>query len=237
VLVLDALFLAPGVEARRPTLHNPPMSDDAAAQWCLRLLRRFREATLAFGDRTAPIHFVIDRTNGHLVFPVESAASTYPEFTLFLPSQADCDATALVVPSRIERPEGSEAVDRWSVYHGLPPTSATWISARTLGLKSTEDAADAVMDEAALTVPNMLGTAEFRLIRLANADRAILSRAARAVAAIDLDDALCVGADPDGIDIRAPFGIVRLEFPYAAADIPTAELMLTALLSAGGAPA
>jgi hypothetical protein len=90
------------------------------------------------------------------------------------------------------------------------------------------------MDEAALTVPNALGAAEFRLMRMANTDRDRLARAARAIAAIDLDDAQCIGVDPDGIDVRAPFGIVRLEFPYAAADTPTAELMLTALLSAGG---
>jgi dsRNA-specific ribonuclease len=32
-----------------------------------------------------------------------------------------------------------------------------------------DDAANSVMDESILTVPNLLGTAEFRLIRLANA--------------------------------------------------------------------
>lgn len=211
------------------------MSDDAPSDRCLRLLRRFKEATLAFGDRTADIRFVIDRTDGRLVMPVESAAAKHSEFTLHLPSQVDCDLTALVIPSRIERPEASEAVDRWSVYHGTPPSSAAWVSARILGLKSVQDPRDTLMDEAALTVPNALGNAEFRILRAANADPKLLARAARAVAGIDLDDALCVGADPDGIDVRAPFGIVRLEFPDAAADVPTAEVMLSALLSTGGA--
>jgi hypothetical protein len=210
------------------------MSDIDSAAWCLRLLRRFREATLAFGDRTDDIRFVIDRTDGRLVMPIESAAAKHTEFTLHLPSQSDCEASAIIDSARIERPEGSEAVDRWSVYHGTPPTSATWTTSRILGLKSMDDAANSVMDESILTVPNLLGTAEFRLIRLANADRPLLTRAARAIAGIDLDDASCIGVDPDGIDVRAPFGIVRLEFPYAAADIPTAELMLTALLASGG---
>lgn len=211
------------------------MSDDAPSHRCLRLLRRFKDATLAFGDRTADIRFVIDRTDGRLVMPVEAAAAKHSEFTLHLPSQSDCDLTALVIPSRIERPEASEAVDRWSVYHGAPPSSAAWVSARILGLKSVHDPSDTLMDESALTVPNALGTAEFRLIRAANADRAQLARAASGIAGIDLDDASCVGVDPDGIDVRAPFGIVRLEFPYAAADIPTAELMLANLLASGGA--
>mgnify|MGYP000022017323 CR=1 FL=1 len=210
------------------------MNDDAPAVWCLRLLRRFRDATLAFGDRTAPVSLVIDRTDGRIVMPVEAAAATHPEFTLHLPSQTDCDATALVIPSRIERPEGCEAVDRWSVYHGIAPASAVWTASRVLGIKSAHDASESCMDESALTVPNGLGTAEFRLIRAANADRAQLARAARGIAGIDLDDASCVGVDPDGLDVRAPFGIVRLEFPYAAADIPTAELMLANLLASGG---
>lgn len=210
------------------------MSDDAPA--CLRLLRRFREATLAFGDRRAPARFVIDRTDGRIVMPVEPGAARHPDLTLYAPSESDCDITILLAPAPVARPESSEAVDRWSAYHGPAPTAVIWIASRVLGLKSMQDPDDTVMDESALTVPNALGNAEFRLIRLANADRARLARAARAIAGIDLDNALCVGADPDGIDIRAPFGIVRLEFPYAAADIPTAELMLTALLSAGGAP-
>lgn len=213
------------------------MPDDRPESHCLRLLRRFREATLAFNDRRAPVQFVIDRATGRLVMPVEPAAARHADLTLYAPSESDCDITILLAPSPIPRPEGSEAVDRWSVYHGPALTAVTWTASRILGIKSMTDTESTVMDEHALTIPNALGSAEFRIVRTANADRPLLARAARAIAAIDLDDAVCVGADPDGIDIRAPFGIVRLEFPYAAADIPTAELMLTALLSAGGAPA
>ena len=139
----------------------------------------------------------------------------------------------MLIPVRIDRPEASEAVDRWSVYHGTPPTSAVWTTSRVLGLKSTSDAQDSVVDEGALTVGNLLGVAEFALIRRANADRARLITASCAIAAIEVPDALCIGVDPDGIDVRAPFGIVRLEFPYAAADVSTAELMLSNLLACG----
>ncbi len=209
------------------------MSENDPSAWCLRLLRRFREATLSFGDRRAAARFVIDRTNGRIVMPVETEAGRHSEFTLFLPSESDCDASVMLAPARIDRPEGSEAVDRWSVYHGEPPTSAVWTASRVLGLKSMVDAADSIFDEATLTVPNTLGVSEFALIRRANADRQRLIAASSVIASIDIPDARCIGVDPDGLDVRAPFGIVRLEFPYAAVDVPTAELMLTNLLNSG----
>jgi len=207
------------------------MTHDSIPGWCLRLLRRFREATLAFGDRTANVRFVIDRTDGRIVMPVEAEAARHAEFTLHLPSQSDCDATALLIPTRIERPEASEAVDRWSVYHGTPPTSAIWTSSRILGIKSMTDAQRAIMDEAILTTPNILGAAEFPLIRRANAEPARLAAATRAVAGIHLDNAACIGVDPNGIDVRAPFGIVRLEFPATADTVAAAEAMLDAILT------
>lgn len=211
------------------------MTDEAPTAACLRLLRRFREATLAFGDRRAPARFVIDRNDGRVVMPVEPSAFKHPEFTLYLPSESDCDATILLVPRKIDRPEASEAVDRWSAYHGPIPDSIVWTTSAILGIKSTANPALAIMDESALTCPNALGTPEFRLIRQANADRELLTRTARAIAGIDLDDAQCIGIDPDGLDVRAPFGTVRLEFPRTAPDLPAAERMLTDLLSVGGA--
>jgi hypothetical protein len=209
------------------------MPDDTNA-WCLRMLRRFREGRLGFGDRRATARFVIDRVDVRVVMPVEPAAIAFDEFTLYVPGESDCDATVLIDPLRIARPEGSEAVDRWSAYHGTAPTAVVWTASRVLGVKCMDDTAEACMDEDALTVPNALGDGEFGIVRAANEDPGLLTRAARAIAGIDLDQAKCVGADPDGIDVRAPFGVVRLEFPYAAADAETARVMLTALLSAGG---
>lgn len=156
------------------------------------------------------------------------------EHTLYLPSESDCDATALLIPARIERPEVEEAVDRWSAYHGQPPSGSVWISARVLGIKDAANPGDAVIDEAALTVANPLGRSEFAIIRAANADRGRLARAVRAITGATVPDAVCVGADDLGIDIRAPFGIVRIEFPAAAADAASAESMLREHILARG---
>ena len=202
------------------------MPVDPRALHCLRLLRRFRAAALAFGDRRAPVHFVFDPATGRIVMPLEADAAAVTEFALYLPSESDYDATALLIPARIERPEAEEAVDRWSAYHGLPPGGCAWTSSRILGIKSAADPNDTIMDETALTVGNPLGRSEFGVIRAANADRARLARAVRAIPRADVPEALCVGVDDLGIDIRAPFGIVRIEFPAVAADAATAEAML-----------
>ncbi|MBX3404955.1 MAG: hypothetical protein KF699_16205 [Phycisphaeraceae bacterium] len=210
------------------------MSDDPNARQGLRLLRRYRAATLAFGDRRAHVQFVFSPATGRIVMPVGSDAAALDEFTLYLPTESDCDATALLIPARIERPEAEESVDRWSAYHGLPPGGCAWTSSRVLGIKSTADSGDAVMDEAALTVANPLGRSEFGVIRAANADRPRLTRAVHAITGASVSGALCVGVDELGIDIRAPFGIVRIEFPAAAADAAAAEAMLREHILARG---
>lgn len=210
------------------------MPVDPRTLHCLKLLRRFRAAALAFGDRRAPVHFVFDPATGRIVMPVEADAAGADEFTLYLPTESDCDATALLSPTRISRPEAEESVDRWSAYHGLPPSAAVWTSSRILGIKSATDPEDAIMDEAALTIGNPLGRSEFGVIRAANADRARLARAVRAITRADVPEALCVGVDDLGIDIRAPFGIVRIEFPTIAADAATAEAMLREQILAQG---
>lgn len=210
------------------------MPDDPNARHGLRLLRRYRAATLAFGDRRAHVQFVFSPDTGRIVMPVGSDAAAMDEFTLYLPTESDCDATALLIPARIERPEAEEAVDRWSAYHGLPPGGCAWTSSRILGIKSATSPGDAVMDEAALTLANPLGRSEFGVIRAANADRALLARAVRAITRADVPEALCVGVDDLGIDIRAPFGIVRIEFPTAAADAASAETTLREHIMARG---
>lgn len=212
------------------------MTDDLRALNCLKLLRRSHAATLAFGDRRVPVSFVFDPATGRIVMPVEPDAAGVDEFTLYLPTESDCDATALLAPARIHRPEAEESVDRWSAYHGLPPNAAVWTSSAVLGIKSTTDPDNAIMDETALTVANPLGRSEFGLIRAANADRARLAQAVHAITRADVPEALCVGVDILGIDIRAPFGIVRLEFPAPAADAATAEAMLREHILARGTP-
>lgn len=63
-----------------------------------------------------------------------------------------------------------------------------------------------------LGAANALRADEPRLIRELNKDKAALARACRRHCGVDVADPVAVGLDPLGIDVRARFGILRLEF-------------------------
>jgi hypothetical protein len=187
---------------------NPILADDRSAG--IRALRRHHRATLQHHERVAEVKFVLEAATRQIVMPVEPgfASDDVNSLLLWLPAESDWDMQAVVNPQPIDRPEGSEAVDRWKAYHGT--TSLTvWVRGEIEGVKT---AADVFLIED-VQVPNPLGREEYGLIRRANADRTALAAACKLHAATLVTDPLCVGADPYGIDVRARFGIVRLEFP------------------------
>ena len=85
---------------------------------------------------------------------------------LWLPREDDWDVQVSIVARPIERPEASEAVDRWSAYHGAA-TSSVWVRCEIDGAKTRQSVY--LGDE--LEQPNPLGRAEYGLIKRANTDR------------------------------------------------------------------
>lgn len=184
------------------------LADDRSAG--IRALRRHHRATLQHHERVSEVKFVLEAATGQVVMPVEPgfASDDVSSLLLWLPAESDWDMQAVVNPRQIARPEASEAVDRWKAYHGSTSLSI-WIRGEIEGVK-TRTAVFLIED---VQVPNPLGRDEYGLIRRANADLAALATACKQHAATLVTDPLCVGADPYGIDVRARFGIVRLEFP------------------------
>ncbi len=184
------------------------LADDRSAG--IRALRRHHRATLQHHERVSEVKFVLEAATGQVVMPVEPgfASDDISSLLLWLPAESDWDMQAVVNPRHIDRPEASEAVDRWKAYHRSTSLSI-WIRGEIEGVK-TETAVFLIED---VQVPNPFGREEYGLIRRANADRGALAAACKQHAATLVTDPLCVGADPYGIDVRARFGIVRLEFP------------------------
>lgn len=199
----------------------------------LRAVRRYHEGSLAFHERRAEVRFVVEAGTGRLVMPVEPtlARGDGEEMTLWMPAESGWDVHAALVTSLIDRPEACEAVDRWAAYHGRTSLTA-WARCRVEGLKSR----DHVWDGESVEAPNPLGRAEYALIRRVNADLPGLVLACKRHAAAALADPLCVGVDPFGIDVRARFGIIRLEFPpgIEARTPSQAETQVDHLLGRGG---
>lgn len=200
----------------------PPSDPDTPADGRfadLRMLRRYKEGALGYFERRADVKFIIEAASGKLVLPVEpgfAKATSGAEFLLFLPTESDWVMHLALEPALIERPESEESCDRWRGHHGQP-TGNHWIRCAISGGKTESS----VFDGESVQVPNALGRAEYPLIRYANADRALLSAACKKHGAMLVADPQCVGVDPFGIDVKARFGILRIEFPPGiVADTP-----------------
>ena len=192
-----------------------------------RLLRRLHEGALACGDRRAEVRFVVDGGTGGVVMPVEVGFARAGELVLIAPDEPGCVWEASLTPRVIERPEAEEAVDRWAAYHGHhamaghhggAPGGQHWVRCVVTGLKSAEGVFG---EEETLAVNPLRGKVESRLVKAVNGDRAALARACKVHGPIEVAEPLVVGIDPLGMDVRARFGIVRLEFPeniYAGTD-------------------
>jgi len=178
----------------------------------VRALRRHHEGTLQHHERVQQVRLVIEASSGRIVMPVEpalaAAGAEGAEMLLWLPGESDWDAQASIVPRPIDRPESVEAVDRWAAYHGTTTLTA-WARCELDGLKTEVQ----VFGPEDVQIPNALGRDEYPLIRHANTERERLCAACKKHAAVPVADPLCVGVDPFGLDVRARFGIVRLEFP------------------------
>jgi len=190
----------------------------------LRVLRREHEGVLIYFERRADVKFIVESGGGSaggLVMPVEpgfakAGQGQSVEMVLFCPSESDWSLQISLQVTEIDRPESEECVDRWIGYHG-PTTQTTWIRCAIDGGKTET----AVFGPEEIVAPNALGRAEYPLIKKANADRNRLAAACKAHAAIIVADPQCVGVDPLGLDIKARFGIIRLEFALGLyADTP-----------------
>lgn len=168
---------------------------------------------MGYFERRTSVKFVFDASTGKLVMPVETGfahagSGEAVEMVLFAPAEQDWDIHVSLAPSVIPRPESEECVDRWGAYHGSTSNTA-WVRCSVTAGKSESG----VFDQEHLEVPNPLGRAEYALIRRANTDPRALSAACKSFAGTLVADPLCVGVDPLGVDVRARFGIVRIEFP------------------------
>jgi hypothetical protein len=189
-------------ESRTPD----PVADDRHA--AVRALRRHHSGTLALHERISQVKIILDAATGRIVMPVEPTfAASGTDMLLWLPAESDWDAQASITARPIARPESSEAVDRWGAYHGATTLTA-WVECDIEGLKTETGVFGTEAQQ-----PNPLGRAEYPLIKRGNASRDKLIAACKKHAATAVPDALCVGVDPFGIDVKARFGIVRLEFP------------------------
>ena len=175
-----------------------------------RFIRAHCQGVLQANALRRQVRLVTERARGTLILPLERAELEADELVLFVPDEGDGGAQLLVSVTSIE--EG-RSTDRWLAYHGSPD-APHWCELRLDAARLHHELVDAPVD---LTCAFADG--EPALCKRANANTPALSEVCARFGVHDPAPVL-VGVDPDGFDIRARTGIVRVEFDTS---VSTAE--------------
>lgn len=200
-----------------PSPHDSP--HDAA-----RIVRRHTRCIALADETPVDCRFLIDGQSGELVLGVDQALLDAEQVVLCLPDDTfNADATLLIH----HRPADEDRwTDRHLAYHP-DARPARWARAVVDSAKLRDGD---VVDAAHLGLANDLLSVEPALCRRLNADRDRLRSLCRLLVGVEPQDPVAVGVDHLGIDVRARFGIVRVELPSPCRDPAEAERVIDALI-------
>jgi hypothetical protein len=196
-----------------------PTHDEAA-----RTLRRHTRCLVLADGTPMDCRFIVDGTTGELVLGAEPALLDAGELVLGLPDDSfEAEATVLLH----HRPAHDDRwTDRHLAYH--PESRATrWIRAKidSVKLRSGE-----VVPGERLGLVNPLTEVEPELCKRLNADRDALRTLCRLMTGTEPEQPVGVGVDRLGVDVRARFGIIRLDLPAPCQDPDEARRVIDALI-------
>lgn len=153
------------------------------------------------------VAYIFDPKTGEIVLPMDVEPAKVGHGVLCVPVERP-DATQMTLEwSACGEDEIGHAADRWAGYHGK--TSKTrWARGMVRSVKRS----DSVYTCEQIDMRSQLLGVEGELRKLLNNDRSRLAMFVRAKVGVEANDALAVGIDELGIDVRTGFGVVRVEF-------------------------
>jgi hypothetical protein len=198
---------------RARMIDDPDGIADEAYLW----LRSHLDGHLCFDGERRPVKIVL-APDGRIVAPVMVAVLASGDVVLELPDGEPDSMQLSVTPERfMERGEDAALCDRWRIYHGDAP-DVNWAR---LAIDACRHAGYYV-DAEAVIVPNALASIEPAACKAINADPARLLKAIPGSARTESKDVRVVGIDPDGMDVRRAFDVVRVPWPDGV-EIATVE--------------
>ena len=192
-------------------LYDEQQAADAA--W--KFLRCNTTGTIRFGEHLQEVQYVIC-TDGTMVISAMVAMLQPQDMVMYVPQyEEDCMEIHVSLKEFSESGESGVYADRWQVYHGEPP-DVQWAKVQIDAARFHE----MFIDGEGLHRENSLAQDESSLCKQVNGDLTSLTNACKHLAQVEVESPTMVGVDPLGIDVRARFGIVRLEptLPFASAD-------------------
>jgi hypothetical protein len=186
-----------------------------AADRAWAFLRNNSTASLSFGENNIDLSYIII-PDGRLVIPAMIAMLQPCDMVMYVPEYADgCMEMHVSLEQFKEDGENGGFADRWQVYHGEPPDTQ-WAFVDIDAARFHE----MFIDGEILRRENALSTIERTLCKTLNENPDVIREICTAKTNVEVTNPFVVGVDPLGVDIRAPFGIVRVpaDNPFASSD-------------------
>jgi len=215
--------------SRHHRRYDAAMADDPVTA-AYKHLRANTTGDLRFDEHLRPVKYVI-APDGRLVCPVMVAMLGTADTVLFVPDYSDnasmLELQVTMLPLE-ERGEGGAQADRWRIHHGEPDDVRwAWLSIDAARFE------EFVIDGDALMVPNPLALDEAALCKWMNQEHAAdLVALCAAFGSMKVESPLMVGIDPQGIDVRATFDVVRIPSTAPMPDAACARATLTQMMTA-----
>lgn len=188
-----------------------------------RLIHGHTAGTLLVDSVPSDILYMIDPRTGSLVLTIEKDMLFADDIVVVIPK--DTYEAPMRVSLELSTEINEEACDRFLAYH-LDQPNPLWARGHINYAKI--DSGEVVGSEE-LEVPNPLIDDLAALCRRLNSDRSALREVCRLLAKTTIEEPVAVGVDPVGIDVRAQFGVVRVEFPSPVQSAAQAEDVIAAL--------
>jgi hypothetical protein len=210
------------------------VDQDPAILEGLRRLRTFHTALILIEEVYVPRGYVLDNSSGRPVMPLPGAWEAARKsgrmdpadpFPMYVPEDTPDCLQLLVIPELLDV-RTDPAADRYMAYHGKPVEAA--LAALTI---DTAKWPSEVCDGDQIMVRNALAADEPRLCKKLNADPARLALLCERAVGTRPEAPVAVGIDPGGLDVRARFGIIRVEFTTPAADAVGAMERIESLIT------
>jgi len=189
----------------------------------LALLRGHSTGTLLVDGTATPVLYIVDPRAGSLILSVEREMTEGDDTVLVIPEDS-FEAPMRASLELGEEPEG-EATDRYMAYHTRQPMPM-WARGAISFVKVDSGS---VVGQEEIEAPNPLVDALPGLCKKLNSDQRALREVCKLLAKADIDEPVAVGIDDLGFDVRARFGVVRVELPAPVRSAEEAEDVIAAL--------
>lgn len=180
----------------------------------IRSLRSYSSGHVVIDETLLAVRYVLDRRRGSVVFQIPLETAEGDEAHLVAPDESDPAIAALLKLETTSTPPGDIEL-RYEIYHGAA-REPRWAIGSVEALRYHGE----VFHGDEIELRDQIIEHEPGLCRSLNARPDAIRAACADLAGAKVDRPVVVGVDPDGLDVRARFGIVRIEFDEPA---PTLE--------------